>query len=78
MISIILAVLLLSCLVYFGVKSYKESRENEKNEIYMQGAQYGYESAIKEVMDSGADCQPVDVYFQNETMQFVDVSCLNT
>ena len=78
LISIILAVLLVSLLVYFGVKSYKESRENEKNEIFLQGAQYGYQNAVANLMESGADCQTVDVYVQNETMQFIDVSCLST
>lgn len=75
MISIILAVLLVSCLVYIGVKSYKDSKESEKNDIFLQGAQYGYQSAVAQLMQSGADCKPVDVYIQNETMQFIDASC---
>ena len=77
LISIILAVLLVSLLVYIGVKSYKTARESEKNEIFLQGAQYGYQSAVAQLMQSGVDCKPVDVYIQNETMQFVDVSCLS-
>ena len=78
LISIILAVLLIGSLVYIGVKGYKTAKENERNEIFLQGAQYGYQSAVAQVMQSGEDCKPVDVYIQNETMQFVDVSCLNT
>jgi len=74
LISIILAVLLVSLLVYIGVRNYKEARENERNEIFSQGVQY----AVAQIMQSGADCQPVDVYIQNETMQFIDVSCLST
>jgi flagellar basal body-associated protein FliL len=77
LICIILAVLLVSLLVYIGIKSYKEARENEKNEIFLQGAQYGYQSAVANLMQSGVNCTPVNVYIQNETMQFVDVSCLN-
>ena len=77
MISIILAVLLLSCLVYIGVTKYKTARETEKNDIYLQGAQYGYQSAVAQLMQSGVNCTPVNVYIQNKTMQFVDVSCLS-
>jgi len=78
LICIILAVLLVSLLVYTGIKSYKEARENEKNEIFLQGAQYGYQSAVANLMQSGVNCTPVNVYIQNETMQFIDVSCLST
>lgn len=73
LISIILAVLLISLLVYTGVKSYKTLRESERNEIFLQG----YQSAVVQLMQSGANCTPVNVYIQNETMQFVDVSCLS-
>jgi len=77
LISIILAVLLISLLVYIGVKSYKFAKESEKNDIFLQGAQYGYQNAVANLMQSGADCKPVDVYIQNETMQFIDASCLS-
>ena len=77
LISIILAVLLLSSLVYIGVKNYKTAKEKERSEIFLQGAQYGAQSAVLQLIQSGADCKPVDVYIQNETMQFIDVSCLS-
>lgn len=72
---IILAVLIIGCLVYFGVRGYDRFRENEKNTIFLQGAQYGYQGAVAQLMDAGADCKPVDVYIQNKTMQFIDASC---
>jgi len=77
-ISIILAILLVSLLVYIGVKGYRAAKENEKNEIFLQGTQYGYQSAVTQLMQSGVNCTPVNVYIQNETMQFIDVSCLST
>ena len=77
MISIILGILLLSCLVWIGIRSYKEAKAERENEIFSQGALYGYQSAVAQLMNSGENCQPVNVYIENQTMQFVDVSCVS-
>ena len=74
-IAFVLGILLLSVVVYISVSKYKQSREAEKAVIFQQGAQYGYQTAVVQMMQNAEGCKPVNVSLQNRTMQMMDVSC---
>ena len=77
LVAIVLAVLFVGAVVYIAVGNYKAAKEAEKNEIFKQGAQFGYQSAVEQLMQNAAGCKPVDVFQGNVTMQLVDVLCLS-
>jgi len=73
--SIILAILFICSIVYISAGKYRRAKDAEKNEIFQQGAQYGYQSAVAQLVQSAEDCNPVDVRFENKTFSLIDVSC---
>jgi hypothetical protein len=74
--AVVLAILLLCCVVYIGITSYRQARNEALAESFRSGAQYGYESAVKQIMQSALNCQQMSVYAGNVTMQLIDASCL--
>ena len=75
-VSMVLGILLLIVLVYLGVRFYNDNKLAKEQEMFTQGAQYGYQTAVSDLMMNAKDCKPVDVYVQNTTMQLVDMSCV--
>ncbi len=73
---VILAILLLCCVVYICVAKYKQERNDALFSSFQSGAQYGYESAVKQIMQSASNCQKTNVYVGNVTIQLIDVSCV--
>lgn len=73
---IILAILLLCSITYVCVTNCKQAKDDVLAGSFQNGVQYGYESAVNQIMESASNCQQAEVYFGNETMQLIDVSCL--
>lgn len=73
---IVLAVLLVGVLGYVGVGKWNESKQQEQLEIFQQGAQYGYEQAVLQVMGVASSCNAVPLRDGNLTMDVVAVDCL--
>lgn len=69
----ILGILLLCCVVYIGVTKYKQSLLN----MHESGIEIGYQSAVLKIIRSGQNCQPVNVYAGNYSMDLIDVTCVN-
>ena len=76
LVSIVLAVLFLSTLTYIFVGKYKAAKEAEKAEILKAGVQQGYEYAVSQIVQQASNCQPVDVYSGNLSVQLVDFACI--
>ncbi|HLF53976.1 MAG TPA: hypothetical protein VI544_02245 [Candidatus Nanoarchaeia archaeon] len=74
--AFVLGLLFLSAVVYISVSKYKQSRDAEKESIFQQGAQYGYQAAVVQIIQNAKGCNPVDVNFENETLWLIDTSCL--
>jgi hypothetical protein len=72
----VLAVLFLSCLTYICVSKYKESRDIAINKAFTDGAKYGYQSAVEQLIQNAEGCKPVDVFVENKSLQLVDASCI--
>lgn len=71
-IVIILAVLLVSTISYILIDKYQE----KKLEIYQQGAQFGYEQAMIQIIQQAITCQQVPLRIGNETINIIAVGCL--
>lgn len=62
---------------YFGFKAYKNSRAERDLNIFQQGFNYGYTSAVLQIMNISDTCQPFPIYVGNETRTLISVDCLN-
>ena len=51
-------------------------KQQEQLTVYQQGAQYGYEQAIIQVVQQAATCQQVPLRIQNQTINMIAVDCL--
>lgn len=74
-VSLILAILLVSVITYICITKYKEAKESEKQDIFNLGAQYGYESAVLEIMQKAGNCEKVSLFAGNETIELANVAC---
>jgi hypothetical protein len=74
-ISFIILVLLVG--VFFGVKAYKNFRENKDMVIFQQGFNYGYTGAVMQIINVSDSCQVFPVYIGNQTRNLISVDCLN-
>jgi len=75
-ITIILAILLVSAISYIIIDKYQEKKQREQIEIYQQWAQYGYEQAIIQIMQQVVTCQQVPLRIENQTINIIAIGCL--
>lgn len=73
---IVLAVLLVGTFSYIGFEKYWEKKQREQIEIYQEGAKFGYEQAVLQVMNIASTCEAVPLRSGNITMDVVAVDCL--
>ncbi|MFC1769167.1 hypothetical protein ACFLZX_05375 [Nanoarchaeota archaeon] len=73
---IILGVLLVVAISYIVIGEFQEKKQQEQLTIYQQGAQYGYEQAVLQIVQQAITCQPVPLFVQNQTINMVAVECL--
>ncbi|MGY4884079.1 MAG: hypothetical protein ACP5NZ_00690 [Nanobdellota archaeon] len=62
---------------YFGYKAYKSARNERDFKLLEQGFNYGYTSAVIQIMNVSDSCQPFPVYVGNESRVLISVNCLN-
>jgi len=70
------AVLLVIAVGYIVVDKWQEKKQAEQMGIFQQGAQYGYEQAIVQVIQQAVTCQEVPLRIGNDTIGIVAVDCL--
>lgn len=75
-ITIILAILLILTVSYIVINEYRESKEQEQIDIFQQGAQYGYEFSITQIIQQAVTCQQVPLILGNQTVNIIAVDCL--
>jgi len=75
-ITIILAILLVSTIGYIIIDKYQEKKQKEQVDVFQQGAQYGYEQAIIQIMQQAVTCQQVPLTIRNQTINIIAVGCL--
>jgi len=72
----VLVFLLILSTGYIVMGKYQEAQQQEQLSIFQQGAQYGYEQAIIQLVQQAATCQQVSVRVQNQTVNMIAVECL--
>ena len=75
-ITITLAVLLILALGYIGLVKYSDYKQKNNLEVYQQGARYGYEQAIVQIVQQATTCQQVPLRVENQTINMIAVNCL--
>lgn len=75
-IIIILAIFLILTITYIFINEYRESKEKGQIDIFQQGAQYGFEFAINQIINQVVTCQQVPLIFENQTINIIAVDCL--
>jgi hypothetical protein len=72
----ILFIILVLALGYVAIDIYSEIMVQEQFLLFQQGAQFGYEQAVTQLFQQAASCQPVPVFFNNNTINVIAVECL--
>ena len=75
-ITIALAVLLIVAGGYIGMGKYNDSREEKELGLLQEGAQYGYEQAVIQIVEMSANCEQVPLRVENQTINMIAVDCL--
>lgn len=82
-IMITLGVLLAIAIIFIvatQIRSYNIQKNLEQQQtqvaVYKQGAQEGYQAAIRQLMEQAATCNTVPIYADNVSMNIVAVECL--
>ena len=73
----VLLVLLVIVIGYIGIDKYQQAEQQKQISIFEQGAQYGYEQAITQIIQQVSNCQQVPLYYGNQTINIVAVECIN-
>jgi flagellar basal body-associated protein FliL len=73
---IVLILLLIVALSYIGFSIYSDWSNQEKGKFYQQGAQYGYEQALRIIYQQALSCQPVPLTVDNSTINLIASECL--
>ena len=75
-ITIILAIFLTLAIGYIIIDRYQEKKQIEQIDIFQQGAQYGYEFAITQIIQQVETCQQIPLITGNQTVSIFAVDCL--
>ena len=78
--NIILGAILIAIIVYFSISqvrnSINEKKQQELQNAALEGAKFGYEQAIIQVVQQAATCQQVPLIVGNNTLNIIAVDCL--
>ena len=75
-IIVVLAILLFATLMYILILEYNKSKQEELLKTFQQGAQYGYEQAVIQIVEQAATCEQVPLRIGNQTINIFAVNCL--
>lgn len=73
---IVLIILLIVAAGYIGFEKYQSYKQQEQLTIFQQGAQYGYQQAVIQVVQQAATCQQVPLTVEDKTINIIAVECL--
>ena len=74
----ILALLLILAAAYIGFTKYNSWRNSEEQQIFAEGAQYGYEQAVIQIVQESLSCEQVPLIVENETINIIAVDCISS
>jgi hypothetical protein len=74
---IAVSVALVICVAYIVFTEYQKVLDGQQLAAYQQGAQFGYQQAISQLLEQVSTCQQVSVTLENQTVQVINVACLS-
>ncbi len=72
----VLLILLVGTLSYIGITKYSDYKQQKNLEVFQQGAQYGYEQAVLQIVQMAVTCDQVPFWVGNQTINMIAVDCL--
>ena len=73
---IVLLILLVRTLGYIGIVKYSDYKQQKDLGVFQQGAQYGYEQAVIQVIQTAVTCEQIPLRIENQTINMIAVDCL--
>ena len=65
---IIVLILLILAVTYIGIVSYNKYKLGKDQELYTQGAIFGYSEAVSQVYEEAQSCKEIPVSYNNNTI----------
>ena len=75
-IILVLSIALLVAIGYIGLSVYQNVKAQKEQNLYIQGAQEGFKTAIGQIIQTAATCQQVPLTFENTTVNMIAVECI--
>jgi len=72
----VLAVLLIIAVSYIGYSTYLNFKAQRDQNLFIQGAQEGFTTAVGQIFQVAGTCQQVPLTFENATLNLIAVECL--
>lgn len=74
--TILMGISLAISLGYIAFNEYSNALQAEQLNVFQQGAQYGYEQAVIQLVEQALTCQQVPVNIGNQSINMIAVECL--
>ena len=71
-----MTIALIVAVVYIVADWYQGVKVEEQNTVFQQGAEFGYQQAVAQLLQQASTCQQVPVTMNNVTLNLVAVECL--
>ena len=71
-----MAIALIVAVGYIIADWYQGVKVEEQNSFFQQGAQFGYQQAVLQLLQQASTCQQVPVTMDNVTLNLIAVECL--
>jgi sensor histidine kinase regulating citrate/malate metabolism len=73
---LVMAIALIITVGYTAMDFFQTIQIEEQNSIFTQGAQFGYQQAVIQLLQQASTCQAVPVTANNVTLNLIAVECL--
>jgi len=73
--SVVVSVLFICAIGYIVYSLYSQMQNQKQLSAFQQGAQYGYEQTILQIVQQSTACQQVPLYAENKTTNLIAVGC---
>lgn len=77
-IILVLSIALVVAVGYIAISFYQNVKIQREQNLYIQGAQEGFKTAIGQIMQNAATCMEVPLTYENVTIRLIAVDCLKT
>lgn len=76
LLMLVMTIALIIAVSYIAMDVFQQMKVEEQNDIFTQGAQFGYQQAVLQLIQQASTCQPVPVTADNFTLNLIATECL--